>query len=435
MTEKPPKDGASDVLIVGSGIIGLSIAYHMKLNNPDEEITVVEKESVSGQGDTAKSAGAVRNVFASEVNRLLANTSLDFYSHVQNDLGYNLDLALVGYLWLLTEEAFDNLADVLRSLQLEGIEFRVWNVDELSEIIRGARLTMPPGDNEAEVAGLKNVSKGLQGIKCGTASPDLIAGFYEHEFKKMGGQIKYNTRVESIILEPKQKIEVPGEPFIWQEKKIVGVRTRSGDLRANTTILASGCWATEILNTVGIDSHFRTKKRQLFVFGGPKIRELLHTKGFNRYDIMPFTILPRGGVFMRPTPAEDSFWVGAADDLGRPFRFEENPKTETEYYTLNIYPILSKYFSQYVDLRPTNAWAGLYDINTLDANPWIIRDNGIILATGLSGSGVMKADAVGRIVAALYDNKEYANLYGGRKIKVNRLGLHERDVGVESFVL
>ena len=59
----------------------------------------------------------------------------------------------------------------------------------------------------------------------------------------------------------------------------------------------------------------------------------------------------------------------------------------------------------------------------------------MLIASGLSGSGIIKADAVGRIAAALYEEKEWATLYGGRKIKVSRLGLRERDVGIESFVL
>jgi len=86
-------------------------------------------------------------------------------------------------------------------------------------------------------------------------------------------------------------------------------------------------------------------------------------------------------------------------------------------------------------VTPTNMWAGQYDVNTLDANPYIFQEAGTIVAAGLSGSGIMKADAVGRMVAALYAKKEHAELYGGRKIKVSRLGVAERDVGIERFVL
>ena len=155
----------------------------------------------------------------------------------------------------------------------------------------------------------------------------------------------------------------------------------------------------------------KTKKRQIFQLSSPEVRNLLHTKGFNEYERFPFTILPRGGVFMRPAKNEKGFWVGAADYLGRPFAFEEDPRPEAAYFANNIYPILSKYFSQFKDVKPNKMWAGEYDINTLDGNPWIFEQNGLLVVAGLSGSGIMKADAVGRIASALHDGKENAMLY------------------------
>lgn len=424
-----------DVVIVGAGIIGLSCAYHLKSENPDLKIVVLDKAAAAGQGDTAKSAGAVRNVFTSEVNRLLADTSLDFYSHVQEDLGFNLDLDFVGYLWLLNYEEFRRLEGLLDSVKREGVRVRVWEKEDLRDMIGGMNMDFSESDEEARVLGLGSIFKGLQGIKCGTVSPDLIVNFYEQEFRKAGGSIVYNTKVESLLLEPTTKLGIPSEPVVWQDKRIVGVKTQGGNVYAETTVVATGRWTSKLLDSVGIDSRIKPKKRQIFSLRGPKIEALLETKGFNEHSLMPFTILPRAGVLMRPERAERGFWVGAADELGRPFMFEEDPQPERDYYTYNIYPILSKYFPHFKDVTPTNMWAGQYDVNTLDANPYIFQEAGTIVAAGLSGSGIMKADAVGRIAAALYAGKEHAELYGGRKIKVSRLGVAERDVGIERFVL
>ena len=423
------------MVIVGAGIIGLSCAYHLKSENPDLKIVVLDKAAAAGQGDTAKSAGAVRNVFTSEVNRLLADTSLDFYSHVQEDLGFNLDLDFVGYLWLLNYEEFRRLEGLLDSVKREGVRVRVWEKEDLRDMIGGMNMDFSESDEEARVLGLGSIFKGLQGIKCGTVSPDLIVNFYEQEFRKAGGSIVYNTKVESLLLEPTTKLGIPSEPVVWQDKRIVGVKTQGGNVYAETTVVATGRWTSKLLDSVGIDSRIKPKKRQIFSLRGPKIEALLETKGFNEHSLMPFTILPRAGVLMRPERAERGFWVGAADELGRPFMFEEDPQPERDYYTYNIYPILSKYFPHFKDVTPTNMWAGQYDVNTLDANPYIFQEAGTIVAAGLSGSGIMKADAVGRMVAALYAKKEHAELYGGRKIKVSRLGVAERDVGIERFVL
>jgi len=429
------KNGKFDVLIVGAGIIGLSCAYHIKSKNPDLQVMVLDKAAAAGQGDTAKSAGAFRNVFTSEVNRLLADTSIDFYHHVQRDLGFNLDLHFVGYLWLLTEQEFERLEGLLDSVRREGVEVKIWDRENLREMIEGINMEFAGDDEEAGIIRLGNIFKGMQGVKCGTVSADLVVNFYEQEFKKIGGSVKYNTKVESLLLEPTSKLGIPGEPLLWQNKRVVGVKTNAGTMLAETTVVTAGRWSNQLLDGVGIDARIKPKKRQIFSLRSPKIEALLNTKGFNEHNLMPFTILPRAGVLMRPEPAERGFWIGAADELGRPFMFEEDPQAERDYYTYSIYPILSKYFPQFRDVAPTNMWAGQYDINTLDANPYVFEEAGTILAVGLSGSGIMKADAVGRIVAALYARNEYAELHGGRKIKVSRLGVAERNVGVERFVL
>jgi glycine/D-amino acid oxidase-like deaminating enzyme len=54
---------------------------------------------------------------------------------------------------------------------------------------------------------------------------------------------------------------------------------------------------------------------------------------------------------------------------------------------------------------------------------------------GASGSGILKADAVGRIAAALYNGEEYALLYGGKGFKVSDLGLKHRSVEPEKLVI
>ena len=429
------KNGKFDVLIVGAGIIGLSCAYHIKSKNPDLQVMVLDKAAAAGQGDTAKSAGAFRNVFTSEVNRLLADTSIDFYHHVQRDLGFNLDLHFVGYLWLLTEQEFERLEGLLDSVRREGVEVKIWDRENLREMIEGMSVGFARDDEEAGVLRLGNIFKGMQGVKCGTVSPDLVVNFYEQEFRKIGGLVRYNTKVESLLLEPTSKLGIPGEPLLWQDKRVVGVKTNGGKMFAETTVVAAGRWSNQLLDGVGIDARIKPKKRQFFSLRSPKIEVLLNTKGFNEHNVMPFTILPRAGVLMRPEPTERGFWIGGADELGRPFMFEEDPQAERDYYTYSIYPILSKYFPQFKDVAPTNMWAGLYDINTLDANPHISEEAGAIVAAGMSGSGIMKADAIGRVVAALYAKKEYADLHGERKIKVARLGVTERDVGIEKFVL
>ncbi|HEX9913912.1 MAG TPA: FAD-dependent oxidoreductase, partial [Candidatus Bathyarchaeia archaeon] len=68
-----------DILVIGAGVLGLSSAYHMKLRDPTKKILVIDKFSGPGQGNSAKSEGGFRNIFTSETNYLLADTSIDAY--------------------------------------------------------------------------------------------------------------------------------------------------------------------------------------------------------------------------------------------------------------------------------------------------------------------------------------------------------------------
>jgi glycine/D-amino acid oxidase-like deaminating enzyme len=97
--------------------------------------------------------------------------------------------------------------------------------------------------------------------------------------------------------------------------------------------------------------------------------------------------------------------------------------------------VLSEYFPCFTTLRPANMWAGLYDVNSLDSTPIVARVENCIFTAGMSGSGIMKADAVGRIAAALHDHKEEAALYGNYNITTAQVGLANRRVEQEKFVI
>ncbi len=424
-----------DVVIVGAGIVGLACAYHILSQDPSCSVAILEKAPSAGQGDTAKSVGGVRNTFTSEVNRLLSETSIDFYTHVQEDLLFDLRLDFVGYLWLLTTRLYEQFEPTISRMRKEGVALRLWEVDELSEMLTRAQLRFDLSDEEAKIMGLTNIVEGLQGLKCGTMAPEKLVEFYEKEIRRMGGLTRYGERVVSIILEPQQKLGVPKEPHVWQDTKVQGVFTDRGEIRAEQTVVATGGWSTQLLNTIGMDSHVRTKKRQVFAVKGSNLSALLYSKGFNEQGVLPLTLIPPNSIYLKPNRVDESFWVGVSDKLGRPFTFEEEPTAEDDFYTYSIYPVVSHYFPYFENVKPFNKWAGHYDMNTIDANPYVFEDSGLIVAVGTSGSGIMKADAIGRIVSAAQAKENIAILYGGRHFKVARLGIETRQVEPEEFVI
>ena len=422
-----------DAVVVGAGVIGLSTAYHIKCKHPSSRILVVDKFKSAGQGSTAKSMSAFRCLFSSKVNYLLSDSSVDFYFYVQSQLSVDLKLAFVGYLWLLSSGEYEEMRPILNGLAASNLKHEEYEAEELAKRL-GLNVHLA-GDEEAEIIGLKDVYKGVFIPKAGIIDADCVTKFYEEEFLKLGGEIRYGVKVEDFLVEPCKPLGLPGEPFFWQESRVSGVKTNSGIIKAEKTILAAGAWIPQLLDSVGIECFIKSKKRQVFAIEAkkPALKRLLFTEGFNSVECIPFTILPRPRVLVRPFPTEGVFWLSYADDFPRAFKLEDEPQPEKNFYEYGIYQVLVKYFPQFRDCHPYSAFAGLYEINTLDGHPVIFEEKDLIVVGGASGSGIMKADAIGRIAAALYDGEEYAVLYGDRKFKVSDLSIKERRVEREKL--
>jgi glycine/D-amino acid oxidase-like deaminating enzyme len=206
---------------------------------------------------------------------------------------------------------------------------------------------------------------------------------------------------------------------------------------ARKTILATGAWLSQLLDLVGIECFVKAKKRQVFSIKAKteSLRKLMLSKEFSDAGCLPFTILPKPSAYIRPAPEEDALWLAYADDFPRAFKIEEDPEPEENYYNYGLYQVIVKYFPQFKDCQPFSAFAGLYEINSIDGQPLIFEENGVIVVGGASGSGILKADAVGRIAAALHKNEDHALLFGDQKFRVSDLGIKKRNVEPERLVI
>jgi len=418
-----------DVVVVGAGILGVSTAYHIKKMHPNIQILVVDKHSSFGQGNTARSAAAFRCIFSSPINSILANASVDFYNHMQVDLGVDLQMKHTGYLWLLSERDFAQALPIFRSLADElGLILKEYEEDFL---IRKLGLkTDLTNDADAQSMGLESVCKGILFPKAGVLdNVDSLVEFYVTELIRMGGTIQYRVEVENLIVEPCDPLFIPGEPYFWQDARIAGVKTNIGVIRAKKTVLASGAWIPQILDAAGIECCIKPRKRQFFTLAADNanLQQLLFAEGFNDARCLPFVVLPTPRVYIRPFYRQKVYWVGYADEFPRSFQLEENPQPEKNFYEYGIYQVLTRYFPHFKNCRPISATAGLYQVNILDGKPVVFEVNDLIVVGGASGSGLTKADALGRVAAALYDGAKHAFLYGGKKLRVSDLGLDERN--------
>ena len=421
--------GRFDVAIIGAGIVGLTSAYYLKKNNPDLNLVVIDKAPTYAQGNTARSAAGFRDMFSSDLNFSLSNSTIGFYRHVQEDLKNDLGMNFVGYLFLMNEQ--DPRLRILEEISTKA-ELQKLDIDALSHY---DFLRTKLDDESRQIMNLKDIDVGVLGKNCGTIEPELVADFYYNSALRLGVQFMFNTYVKEFRLQPVDPMDYPGEPFLWQKKHLKYLETNNGNIEADVYIAATDVWTTGLLDPTGIDSHIRPKKRQVFQISGPTVEKVLYGWDRNDSGVLPFTILPSFGVYLRPAPKYKSFWVGTADDYNRDYSFIEEPEAEKSYYENSLAQVIQAYFPTLSYPKVTGMWAGYYAYNTLDGTPYIFRDLNIIVATGTSGSGILKGDSIGRIVEAVYSGREYAELHGGRKFKVSTLGLKEREVDGEEFII
>jgi FAD-dependent oxidoreductase domain-containing protein 1 len=433
-----------DIIVVGAGIMGVASAYYLKKNNPRKRILVVDRYGAPGQGNTGRSNATFRNTFSSSDNQILANSTIDFFIHVQEDLKVDIGLQKIGYLWLMDEAQLSTSEPFLRGMDEKGIKLIRYGKEDLKRLLP-SMVSDFGSVEEAALMGLPPVDGGIFGPKCGRLDPDKLVRFYANEFVKAGGTVAFNTDVGALALGPSKRLGIEGEPLVWQDFKVEGVSVHGlADevLRAETVVLAGGAWENELLEPIGMFGNVKAKKRQLFSVqvNGAKLDRLLHSSGFNPLGLLPLVILPKAGVHFKPVNEENVFWVACEDEINRPFinlpeHDLERYRAERDFYERSIYPVLVSYFPDFKDSPIKAMWAGLYAYNTLDYLPFAFKEHNLIVVGGDSGSGMMKGDSLGRIVDSLYREEEETMLYGEVPYHTSKLSFEKRDVEREEWVI
>jgi len=424
-----------DYVVVGAGIVGLATAYHIKQMDPGSTVLVIDKEDSVGAGDTAKSAAAFRAAFTNRTNLMLAKGAISFYLKVQSE-GFNLAALKVGYLFVVDSRTKPTIKEGVKVATSEGVEVEEVSQDRLEKSL-GMRVSLS-GSEEARMLGVSDVEGGYLFREAGVLDVEKLVDYYYLKLKSMGVEFALGARVREFVVWPRSPLGIEGEPFPWEDLRVKGVRLADGrEVEARKKVVSAlGAWSPGLLNPVGLDSFSRPKKRQLFVIKAEgQLGSLLRASGLNDLGVMPFTILPKG-VYVRPNPLENTFWVGMSDELGRPFALEENPQPEERFYTYGILPVLGTYLPQFQLRYPDAAWAGHYDMS-FDGLPIVYEpyESDLVIAAGTSGSGVMKGDSIGRVAAALAIGKDVVELGNGAEFEARELGLEGRSVERELLVI
>jgi sarcosine oxidase subunit beta len=351
----------AEVVIIGGGVIGASVAYHLAARGV-RDVLVLERGAAPGAGSTGRATGGFRAQFGTRVNVLLSLLSREKLLRFEEGTGVNPGFRQVGYLFVAgCEEELGELVSA-QTIQHEcGLaEARVVNVDDV------ARLN--PALNLEGVAG---------GVYCptdGFIRPLEILRGYTEASARLGARFSYGVALEGVRA---------GEPG-----KVGTLLTSAGEVSAGAFVNAAGAWAGEVARLLGSEVPVTPLRRQVAV---TRPFDLLHEE-------MPMTIYVGDGFHLRMR--EGCVLLLWPDSTHGEDRFDTS--VDEEWLTT----VVSKAHARVPCLREADidraaCWAGLYEMSP-DRHAILGHAEGfdnLYLANGSSGHGVMHAPALGQLLA------------------------------------
>ena len=105
----------ADVIVVGGGVIGTSIAFHLAEAGVD--VCLLERDQLAS-GSTSRAAGGFRAQFSDPLNIAIGLRSIEAFTRFAERPGAEIDLHQVGYLFLL--DRADDVAAFEESVALQN---------------------------------------------------------------------------------------------------------------------------------------------------------------------------------------------------------------------------------------------------------------------------------------------------------------------------
>ena len=404
----------ADVVIIGSGIVGSSVAYHLAQAGCTN-VLVLEREAHQGKGSTGKSMGGVRAQFSTPVNIQMSRYSIDFFSRFDEVVGHPADYRAHGYLFCATTESHLNYLKANRERQ---VALGVTNVEWVS-----------PADISQIVPRLR-ADDILGGTFCptdGFVDPHSVMMGFMLNARERGARLWLDTQVIGIevdagsadvssaaarrSLAEKNDSGLAGkaEPFrtSGRQSRIAGVMTSRGFISTRVVVNAAGAWAAEVAKMAGAELPVEPLRRQL-----------VPTEPFDQLPKrFPMVIDMSTGFHFR---REGKGILLAWNDP------EETPGFKTEFDPTFVEKILTHAASRVpclaeAGVNPRRAWAGLYEMTPdhhaiIGPSPNV---EGLYFVNGFSGHGVMHSPASGRITADLI-LKGHSDLIDATQLSVER---------------
>jgi len=346
----------ASVVIVGGGIMGLSVAWNLAKNHGITDTVVVEKGYLCG-GASGRNGGGVRAQFGTEENIRLMQESIRMCRDFAAEMKINIWFRQGGYLFLArTERARKNLEQSVRVQNACGLATRLLEPKEARKIV-------------PELS--------LEGVLCASYNPDDGVVFpwpfvwgYAEGAQRLGVDIETFTEVTGF--------ETRGD-------HIEGVVTSRGTIRTNRVVNACGAWSPRVAALLGVALPNR-----------PHRHEICSTEPLKPW-LEPLVADLSNGLYFSQSMRGEIVGGISNDDV------PEGLDMDSSHRFLALYArALTRTIPLLGGVKVLRQWAGCYDL-TPDANPIvgaIDAIEGFYQASGFMGHGFMMAPVMGKLLAA-----------------------------------
>lgn len=367
----------ADVVIVGGGAIGSAIAWSLAVEHRSRlGIVVLEPDPSYKNAATARSASSIRQQFSTPLNITLSAYGLEFLRAAPALLGTPDQPADPGfvsstYLYLAGGSAVAQLDANIALQRRCGVSVRRHDPESLArhfpwlyvgDLSAGADTSSGEGwfDGYALLMALRSAAE-----RAGVRYERIRAsGFVRHA-----------------------------------DGSVSGVRLREGGvISCGIVVLAAGTCSAPLAANAGIDLPVEARKRTVFVFTCA-----------TPIERCPLVIDPSGLWFRSEG---DRFLCGPPPDTDTAVDVADF-EVDHRLFERSAWPLLAHRVPAFEAIRSTAAWAGHYDFNVFDQNPFVgpvPGQPGLLLATGFSGHGLQHAPAIGRGLAELICTGAYRTI-------------------------
>jgi len=360
------------VVIVGAGVMGASVAYHLAARGWGD-VLLVDRSDGPGQGSTGVATGGFRAQYGTAINVRLSLLAREKFRCFRDEIGVDPGYLPAGYLWLAeTRAELDGLLAGLEVQRAEGLH-------EATEV-------------SAEEIGRINPALRRDGIIGGTFCPTdgfiaplQVLNGYLAAALRAGVRVEWQTAVTGLIRDG--------------NGSIVALETSKGRIATGVVVNACGAWAAELGGYAGVSLPVTPLRRQIAVTVPSSLLP----------PTTPMTIFVGDGFHFRPRDSRVLLLWPTPGVPGKPFDVSVDREWVAQVTTMarGRVPVL-----QDVAIDLASCRAGLYEMSP-DHHALLGPDpacHNLFLINGSSGHGVMHAPALGQLLAELMSDGVAASL-------------------------